>query len=216
MNAYNRALCVTLRKYSKPRLTYAQIAKKVKKLDGKRPGVTAVRKTVLNANVKKKQRGRPAGSNCTTTKDDAILVSTLRRLRPPGCGLTAEELRRHLPIRLQHLSLPTIRKRLANKGYIYQKKITKSDPNKAHCKRRMAFARANKHRSPKQWKNHVQGFLDFKIFTYYPKQLKPKHARYRARWTYMTKAEKNQKAFVQPKRWFPRKDYKKTKPVKVS
>ena len=172
-------------------------------------------KAVLNFNVKQKKRGRPFGSKGTNNKDDAILIRTFRRLRPPGCGITAGDVRRHLPARLQHLSLPTIRARLASKGYYAQKKITKNDPDKASCRRRCNFARVNRKRSGKGWKNFVQGFLDIKGFTYYPKGLEARHARYRARWTYMTNAEKNQVAFAQPKRWFLRKDYKKTKCVKA-
>ena len=37
----------------------------------------------------------------------------------------------------------------------------------------------------------------------------------RAPWTYMTKAEKYKPAFVRPKQWFPRKEYKKTIKQKV-
>ena len=54
-----------------------------------------------------------------------------------------------------------------------------------------------------------------KEFTWYPEELKPKHARLRAPWTYMTKKEKRLPAFVRPKRWFPKKEYKKVMKQKV-
>ena len=41
-------------------------------------------------------------------------------------------------------------------------------------------------------------------------ELRPKFARLRAGWTYMTKAEKLKPAFVRPKRWFPKSQYKKS------
>jgi len=54
-----------------------------------------------------------------------------------------------------------------------------------------------------------------KKFTYYPRKLKPKFAQLRAPWTYMTEQEKTKPAFVRPKRWFPKKEWKLVKKQKV-
>ena len=60
-----------------------------------------------------------------------------------------------------------------------------------------------------------QGCADFKDFTYYPRDLKPKFYQLRASWTYMSKEERLHPAFVRPKRWFKKKEWKRTKQQKV-
>ena len=50
-----------------------------------------------------------------------------------------------------------------------------------------------------------------KLFTFYPKVLKPIHKQLRARWTYMNKKERYQTPFQRPKKWFSPKEYEKTK-----
>ena len=52
-------------------------------------------------------------------------------------------------------------------------------------------------------------------FTYYPKALQARFKRYRSSWTYMTDAERQKKTFARPKRWFPPKEWKKTRKVKA-
>jgi hypothetical protein len=104
----------------------------------------------------------------------------------------------------------TVIRRLAEKGFRAERKITKSDPGPALAKKRVSFSKEYLERS-----THLKGVGDFKDFTYYPLELKPKFAKLRAPWTYMTKKEKRSPAFVRPKRWFPRKEYKKTRKQKV-
>lgn len=101
-------------------------------------------------------------------------------------------------------------RRLADKGYHPERKINKSDPGPSLAKKRIKFSKIYRAR-----KSSLVGVGDFKDFTFYPKELKPKFTKLRAPWTYMTKKEKKSPAFVRPKRWFPRKEYKKTQKQKV-
>jgi len=82
-------------------------------------------------------------------------------------------------------------------------------------KRRVAFCNRHLDKDPSQWKAYCQGAGDFKEFTWYPQELQPRFQKYRASWTYMSKGEKKLPAFQRPKRWFPRKDWKKTRKLKV-
>lgn len=137
MDAKNKALCWVLRKEQK--MSYGDIALKVKKsVKGKKavsPSKTAVYNVVKRWRLKPKPRGRPAGSRATTKRQDDTILATFKRLRPPGCGITARKLRKGLPVSLQHLSLPTIRARLAeNQGYTVTEKLFLSDPSRASRK----------------------------------------------------------------------------------
>ena len=106
-------------------------------------------------------------------------------------------------------------RRLAKKGYIPQKKISKSQPYEKQRAKRVAWVRRHQHRDATAWKAYLQAVADMKLFTYYPKHLKSAHRRLRASWTYMNNKEKYQTAFQRPKRWFPKEEYKKTKKQKV-
>jgi hypothetical protein len=52
-------------------------------------------------------------------------------------------------------------------------------------------------------KSSLVGVGDFKDFTFYPKELKPKFTKLRAPWTYMTKKEKKSLCFCPPKEVVP-------------
>ena len=54
-----------------------------------------------------------------------------------------------------------------------------------------------------------------KEFTWYPADLRPRFYQLRADWTYMTEAERQQPEFQCPKRWFPKKDWQRTKKQKI-
>ena len=121
-----------------------------------------------------------------------------------------------LPKKLQRkVGRRTIIRRLADKGYSPERKINKSDPGVKLSKTRKSFGKKYRDWTTQQWKNSLQGVGDIKEFTWYPKELKPKFSQLRAPWTYMTKAEKRLPAFVRPKRWFPKKAYRKAKKQKV-
>ena len=130
---------------------------------------------------------------------------------PAGHGVDARDVHKALPSKIKKkICKRTVIRRLAEKGYRPEKKVNKSDPGPALAKKRIAFARMYRAR-----RSSLVGVGDFKDFTFYPKELKPKFTKLRAPWTYMTRKEKKSPAFVRPKRWFPRKDYKKTQKQKV-
>jgi hypothetical protein len=87
----------------------------------------------------------------------------------------------------------TVTRRLAEKGYRPEKKINKSDPGVALSGKRIAFARNYRNQPGSQRGGFLQAVADFKEFTYYPKELKPKFSKLRAPWTYMTKKEKRER-----------------------
>lgn len=93
--------------------------------------------------------------------------------------------------------------------------MQKSDPGVALAKKRVVFMKKRQGWNAAKWKASLHGVGDIKEFTYYPKELQGKFKKLRAPWTYMTKAEKKLPAFVRPKRWFPKKEYKKTLKQKV-
>jgi len=113
------------------------------------------------------------------------------------------------------VSRRSVIRRLADKGYTPQKKIQKSDPGIKLAAKRISFGRRYEGLDGAGWKEECQGVADVKEFTWYPKEMKPTFAKLRAPWTYMTKKEKRLPAFVRPKRWFPRKTYKKVRKQKV-
>ena len=106
-------------------------------------------------------------------------------------------------------------RRLAEKGYTAQEKLDKKQHSETQKKKRVAFAKKHLSKDAEAWKKYVQAVADMKIFTYYPKHLKPKHKRLRAKWTYMNAKERYQKPFQRPKRWFAGDDYKNVQKQKV-
>ena len=186
------------------------------KTDGKHPTKTAVHEAVQVFNDTKDKTGRPEGCRKTTKKEERVIVATLKKVRPPGHGVDARTIHKALPKKLRKkISKRTVIRRLADKGYKPSKKIRKTDPGQALGKRRLDFAKKHQGKSAAAWKAQLQGVADIKEFTYYPQCLRAKFSQLRAPWTYMTKAEKAKPAFVRPKIWFKRADYKKTKKQKV-
>ena len=104
---------------------------------------------------------------------------------------------------------------MAKKGYTAQEKLDKKKPDEALKKRRYAFAMKHIEKDAAVWKTFLQAVADMKLFTFYPKVLKPIHKQLRARWTYMNKKERYQTPFQRPKQWFSPKEYEKTKKQKV-
>ena len=76
-------------------------------------------------------------------------------------------------------------------------------------KKRVAFCKRYEGKNAAQWKSFLQGVGDFKEFTWYPKELRPKFYKLRSSWTYMSKKERSQPAFQRPKRWFKKEEWKK-------
>ena len=183
----------------------------VKKTDGTVPSEGAISKAARDFKDLKKKRGRKKGCKATTKAEDKKILQVFNKLRPPGHGVDSRVVHQALPLKIKKkVGRRSVIRRLADKGYHPEKKINKSDPGPALAKKRIKFSKIYRAR-----KSSLVGVGDFKDFTFYPKELKPKFTKLRAPWTYMTKTEKKSPAFVRPKRWFPRKEYKKTQKQKV-
>jgi len=199
---------------------WAAIARLVWNTDGKtHPSANAVKYCVQNWKRVNKKRGRKKGWRKTTTPEDKkILVSFKKARQPLGSDVTAREVATGLPAKLKSkVSLRTIRRRLAERGYVPEKKIEKNDFLKAQRGIRVDCCKSHEHRTPAMWNNYLQGVGDLKDFTYYPRSLKARFIRYRCSWTYMRKCEKHQAEFLKPKKRqiFSRKEYKTVQKGKV-
>jgi hypothetical protein len=218
MDLANRALCFA---YRNPppgveKTPFKDIVKLVKKKDGSRPKIGAVAEAASSFKNVAGTIGRPPGSKKTTKPEDRKLMQTFKKLRPPGAGVDARAVHSALPKKIKgKISKRTVIRRLADKGFKPEKKINKSDPGPALALKRCAWCRKNSDKDARQWKAKLHAVGDIKEFTYYPEELQARLQKLRAPWTYMTKAEKKLPAFVRPKRWFPRKDWKKVKKQKV-
>lgn len=219
MDAKNHALCYFYRHPPSggKSLSFEEIAKKVTKTDGSHPSWGSVRDAIANfQGDDKKTRGRPTGWRKTETKEDATILKTFKRVRPDGCGVDSRQIHSKLPKKLREkISRRTVIRRLADKGYRPTRKIQKSDPGPALLKRRLDWCKSHEGRTTTGWKTHLQAIGDMKDFTFYPQELRKKFSQLRAPWTYMTKAEKMKPAFVRPKRWFKKSEYKKVRKQKI-
>jgi len=219
MDLANRAICYTLRNPPKghKKIPYKDIVKVVRKQDGTKPTHGSICEAAKSFQEEKEEvQGRPKGTKKTTKEQDKKVMEVFKKMRPPGCGVDSRVIHNALPKKIKKLiGRKTVIRRLADKGFSPQKKIQKTDPGVQLSKKRIAFAKKYKDRSGTTWKAKLQAVADLKVFTYYPKELRAKFTKFRAPWTYMTKKEKHQPAFVRPKKWFPKKDWKKIKKQKV-
>ena len=209
-----RAQCFALRNAG---MKFTEICKVVKKTDRTHPTEGAVREIVKNFKVKgKKKAGRPKGWRKTSKDEDKEILKAFHKTRPPGHGVTSRKVRNALPAKLKRkIGRKTVIRRLAAKGYTPQKKRSKACQSEGNRRKRLAFSNAHKDKTAQMWKNTVQAVADFKDFTFYPKDLKPRHKQLRAPWTYMRESERMKPEFQRPKRWFKKPDYAKTKKQKV-
>lgn len=212
MDEKNRALCFFYRNPPKghKKLAFVKIVRLVKNKAGDEPSEGAVRECVKNFHNDKATRGRKVGWRKTTKAEDKVVIKSFHKLRPPGHGVDSRKVHTALPKKLRKkIGRRTVIRRLAEKRYTPKKKVQKSDPGPALAKRRVVFAEKFLSKSKEQWKEYLQAVGDIKEFTYYPRELRPKFKQLRAPWTYMRPEEKYKVAFVRPKRWFKKKDYKK-------
>ena len=219
MDEPTRAMCYALR-HPGPGLKPAKLSdiqKLVVKKDGRsKPSLAAIAKAAACYKDPKAKRGRKIGQRATSKAEDKKIMETFKKLRPPGHGVDSNVLQRALPKKLKvKVSRRTVRRRLAEKGFVPQKKRCKSDLGPARMKKRMNFCKKHVGKSAAQWKTFLQAVGDFKEFTWYPKELQPTFKRLRAPWTYMTDREKLLPEFQRPKRWYKKSDWKKTKKMKV-
>ena len=220
MDLANKALCHAYRhpakNQKKAKLSDMIKQKLVVKTDGTAPTPGAISEAVREFKEPKQKRGMKKGWQKTTKAENKKVMEVFKKLRPPGCGVDSRDIHDHLPRNLRaKICRRTVISRLADKGYTAQKKLTKNDPSKALCQRRLEFCEKYTNWTKAQWNNEVQGVGDIKIFTYYPKKLYSKFKRLRASWTYMNKKEGYQTAFLRPKKWFPKKEWKLTQPQEI-
>ena len=188
----------------------------INKKDGLAPSIGAISEAGRTFMDPKSPERRPVGSHKTTRAEDKLILKTFHKIRPPGCGVDSRVLHSALPRKLsKKISRRTVIKRMFDKGYKPSRKINKSDPGPALQKKRLVFVRKHEGETASEWEAELQGVADYKEFTYYPRILQGKFRRFRATWTYMTKAEKNSPAFARPRHWFPKKEWKKTRKLKV-
>jgi len=145
-----------------------------------------------------------------------LVMTKFHKVRPPGHGVDSRVIHDALPANLRRkICRRTVRRRVAEKGYKPEPKVSKNDPDKQLKKRRLAFVAAHEHRTEANWCGFVHACGDAHEHRFYPRSLKGRFNRYKATWTYMTKAEKYKPAFVRPARWFKGKDWKKTRAFRV-
>ena len=218
MDLANKALCFALRNPPKgyKKVPYNDILNVARKMDGTVPTIGSICEAAKTFQREKGEQGRPKGCKKTTKEEDRKVLAIFKKLRPPGCGVDSRVLHSALPKKIKKkISRRTVIRRLADKGYTAQKKIQKSDPGIKLSKTRVGFGRKYSGRTALVWKSSLQGVGDMKEFSYYPTELRARFTKLRAPWTYMNKKEKRQPAFLRPKRWFPKKDWKKVLKQKV-
>lgn len=152
----------------------------------------------------------------TTKEEDKQILKTFKKVRPPGAGIVARKIKSALPKKLgKKISERTVIRRLKDKGFTAQEKLSKSTQSVKNAKARVKWCKKHLEKSGAEWKASLQAVADIKEFTYYPKDLRPRLSQLRARWTYMSDAERKKPEFQRPRRWFKQADYKKTKKQKV-
>ena len=86
--------------------------------------------------------GRPVGSLKTTKEENKVLMKTFYKLRPPGHYVDSRIVHSALPRKLrQKIVRRTVIRRLADKGYKPEKKLSKSDPGERQKKKRVAWCK---------------------------------------------------------------------------
>ena len=132
MDDANRALCYAMRHPGpgqKPR-PYKDIRKVVRKTNGKKPSIGAISDAANDFMEKKLKRGRNKGDRKTTKEEDKQILAAFHKMRPPGYGVDSRVVHTALPKKLKKkVARRTIIRRLADKGYVPEKKLSKSDPS---------------------------------------------------------------------------------------
>ena len=219
MDDANRAVCYALRNPPREvkKIPLKDIRKLVWKKDGRtHPTLQGISGAAAAFKATKQLRGRKKGQRATTKEEDKIIMAKFHKLRPPGHGIDSNTLHRALPQKIKKkVGRRVVIRRLAEKGYTPQMKFNKSDFSVLLRKRRLTWCKKHENKDRQAWKNYVQAVGDVKEFTWYPRELQARFKKYRAPWTYMTPAERIKPDFQRPKKWFPKKDWKKVRKQKV-
>ena len=170
----------------------------------------------LSKHLHKAAPGRGEGWRATTKAEDKVILKAFHKVRPPGAGVVARKVRAALPKKLQKkVGERTIIRRLAGFGFTPAKKLDRSTQAVKNAKVRTKFAKKHQDKTPLEWKRQLQAVADVKEFTWYPADLRPRLMQLRASWTYMSKKERTQQAFLRPKRWFRKTEWDRVKKLKV-
>ena len=145
MDAPTRAMWYALR-HPGPGLKPAKLSdiqKLVAKKDGRsKPSLAAISKAAAFYKDSKAKRGRKLGQRATSKAEDKKIMQAFKKLRPPGHGVDSNVVQKALPKKLKlKVSRRTVRRRLAEKGFVPQKKRSKSDLGPARMKKRLKFCR---------------------------------------------------------------------------
>lgn len=197
-------------------MKFKDIRKLVRLQNGRRPGISAISEAASTFTTEKKKVGRKVGWRKTSRAEDKAIMKTFHRVRPPGHGVTARKVHKGLPRKIRmKICKRTVITRLAEKGYTPKKKLKKNAWSTQQIAKRLRFGKKYLDWSCARWKSELQAVGDIKEFTWYPEDLRPRFYQLRADWTYMTDAERSQPEFQCPKRWFPKKDWQRTKKQNV-
>ena len=97
--------------------------------------------------------------------------------------------------RLSLVSVRTVSRRLASKGYQMQDKVAADDEGAQWRKKRVSFSEKFKNRSGRRWKEVLHGVGDFHILTWYPPKMRALWIIKSAKRTIMSKAERKKSKF---------------------
>ena len=194
---------------------YKEIAKLIR-----RPRMPAgtIRSAVKRFLAVRRVRGRKEGWRKTTPAEDAKILAAFRKVRKPlGSLVEKNDVWKALPLALREkVSARTVSRRLRDKGYVMEEKLTGDDHGEQWRKRRLRFCKTHQRKTPRQWMSCVQAVADFRYFVYYPSGMKARRARKSAPRTIMSRHEKKTRPFLKPRKAiFKRSEYKRAQKAKV-
>ena len=121
----------------------------------------------MSFTTKKETRGRKTGHRKTSKVENKIILKSFHKLRPPGYYVDSRKVHTSLPKKVRkNISRRTVRRRLAEKGYVPTRKMKKSDPGPRLAKKRFGFSQKHKDKTPADWKAELQAVGDIKEFTW--------------------------------------------------
>ena len=194
---------------------YSEIPKLIKQPHMK---ISRVKMAVKRFLQEKEMRGRKPGWRKTTVAEDKAILACFHRVRKPlGILVEAPDVWKGLKLALrQKVCIRTVANRLRQMGYKMENKLAGDDKGELWKRKRVKFCQTHMSKTATQWARHVQAVADFRYFTYYPKEMKSRHARKSAPRTIMHKREKHKMVFMKPKRTiFKRSEYKRAQKAKV-
>ena len=121
------------------------------------PKRTTVHMSVKNFHKKAATRGRKTGYRKTTPAEDkAIMTAFFKARRPCGAAVGYKDVWCALADGLRcKISVKTVKRRLVEKGFNLEDKLTADDKGTAWRRRRLTFCSVHKGKSEDQWLNAV-------------------------------------------------------------